>query len=72
MIPRRYEHFVFAVIQSGFTTAFATAMATFHLAKDGSFFRLWLPTWLLSWLTIAPLVVLLAPLIRRVAGRLVR
>ena len=34
-IPRRYSHFVFGFIQSGFTCAIAAAIASFPLVRVG-------------------------------------
>jgi hypothetical protein len=34
-IPRRYSHFLFGLIQSGFTTAIAAAIASAPLIHDG-------------------------------------
>jgi hypothetical protein len=36
-IPRRYRHFLFGLIQSGFTTAIAAAIATTPLIHNGPF-----------------------------------
>ena len=66
-IPRRYSHFVFAVLQSGLTCAIATAIASATMASGAQFLGIWARTWLLSWLAMAPVVVVAAPLIRRLS-----
>jgi len=71
-IPRRFGHFVFAVIQSGLTCAVAAAIASSPFIADGSFVAHWSRAWLLSWLVMLPVVVLAAPAIRRLADLLTR
>ena len=72
MIPQRYAHFVFAIIQSGITTALASAVGTLQMARGDALVLHWLIAWLVSWLTVAPIVLLLAPLIQRLTTRLTR
>jgi hypothetical protein len=71
-IPRRHAHFVFGVIQSGLTSALAAAVASFPFFDDGSFLTHWLRAWLLSWLLMLPVVLLAAPIIRKLAHALTR
>jgi hypothetical protein len=71
-IPRRYAHFMFGVIQSGLTSAIAAAIASANLLSDGTFFRHWLQSWLVAWLLMLPVVVLAAPLIRKMSLSLTR
>jgi hypothetical protein len=69
-IPRRFNHFVFGVIQSGLTRAVATAIARLSFPIEGSAISSWLASWLLSWATMLPIVFLAATLIRKVANLL--
>jgi len=64
-IPARYEHFVFGVLQSGLTCSVAAAIAITPHTLDGAYLALWLKAWLISWLLMLPVVVLAAPVIRR-------
>jgi len=64
-IPRRYGHFVFAVIQSGMTSAMAAAIASMPFLGDSTFMVHWLDSWLIAWAAMAPIVILAAPFIRR-------
>ncbi|TAJ39893.1 MAG: DUF2798 domain-containing protein [Reyranella sp.] len=64
-IPRRYGHFVFAVIQSGMTSAIAAAIASAPFLDDSTFVIHWLGSWLVAWTVMAPIVLLAAPIIRR-------
>lgn len=70
--PRRYAHFVFAVIQSGMTSAIASAVAFFRVATDASLMSDWLTSWLAAWAIMVPIVLLAAPVIRSVANSLTR
>lgn len=64
-IPRRYGHFVFAVIQSGMTSAIAAAIASTPFLDDSTFLIHWLGSWLVAWTAMVPIVLLVAPIIRR-------
>lgn len=61
----RHAHLVFGLVQSCLTTGVASLIASVHWSP----FRLaaghWLATWPLSWLIMAPVVILAAPAIRR-------
>jgi hypothetical protein len=69
-IPRRYSHFIFAVIQSGLTCLIAAGIASLPLVTVGQFLVHWLLSWVISWITMLPVVVLVAPLIRSVSFHL--
>jgi hypothetical protein len=69
-IPRRYSHFIFAVIQSGLTCLIAAGIASLPLVTIGQFFVHWLLSWVISWVMMLPVVVLAAPLIRSVSFHL--
>lgn len=69
-IPRRYGHFVFAVIQSGMTSAIAAAIASAPFLDDSTFLVHWLGSWLVAWTVMAPIVLLAAPIIRRLVHAL--
>lgn len=67
-IPRQYGHFVFGVIQSGLTTAIATAIASLPFLADSTFLFHWPVAWLTAWAAMTPVVLLAAPVIRRLVG----
>ena len=64
-IPRRYSHFLFGLIQSGFTTAIAAAIASAPLIHNGLFVTHWFKSWILAWAIMIPFVLLATPLIRK-------
>jgi hypothetical protein len=66
-LPKRYGHFVFGVIQSFLTSAVATAIA--HSTDAAAvFLGHWARSWLLSWVTLLPIVLLASPFIRRIVA----
>jgi hypothetical protein len=71
-VPRRYSHFVYGVIQSGLTCAIAAGIASLPLLARGTFVQDWLRSWLIAWATMLPIVLLAAPLIRRITQWLTR
>jgi hypothetical protein len=71
-IPRRFSHFVYAVLQSGLTCGIAAAIASFSFLAAGSFASHWLRSWLLAWLIMLPIVLFAAPGIRKLTDILTR
>lgn len=67
-IPRRHGHFVFGVIQSGLTSAVAAAIACAPFLADSTFLQHWLLSWMVAWATMIPIVLLAAPIIRRLVA----
>ena len=65
-LPPRFAPFVYGIIQAAITTAVATAIATHQLASHGmAFVWYWLGCWALSWVSMLPIVIVVAPLIQR-------
>jgi hypothetical protein len=60
-IPRRYAHFLFAIMQSALTSSIAAAIASISLFSEGMFLRHWLHASLLAWLAMLPFVIFFAP-----------
>lgn len=66
-IPRRFVPITYGIIQAGITTGVATAVATLQTAgMDGVAIAAWLWSWGISWITMLPVVVLVAPFIQRI------
>jgi len=72
VIPRRYSHFVFGVIQSGLTCLIAAGIASLPASAPAVFIKHWLLSWLISWTMMLPVVLVAAPAIRAVSLRLTR
>lgn len=71
-IPRRYAHYVFAVLQSGLTTFAATGIASAPSFGQAHFAMQWLSAWLVAWLLMIPLVLVAAPALRHLAAAMTR
>ena len=71
-IPRRYSHFLFAVIQSGLTCLIAAGVASLPLVTISQFVVHWLLSWFASWIVMLPVVILAAPFIRSISVHLTR
>ena len=69
-LPRRYANFIFAIIQSGMTSAIASAIAFFRVATEASLISEWVTSWLAAWATMVPIVLFAAPAIRSIANAL--
>jgi len=66
-IPRRYAHFLFAVMQSALTSSIAAAIASLGSSSGGMFLRHWLHPSFLAWLLMLPVVIFFAPFLNRFA-----
>jgi hypothetical protein len=71
-IPRRFDYFVYGVIQSGLTCAIAAAIASYPFMVGGTFVAHWVRSWLLAWIMMLPIVVFAAPAIRSLTDVLTR
>ena len=67
-IPRRFSHFIFAVIQAGLTCLIAAGVASLPLVTIRQFLAHWLLSWIISWAAMLSVVVLAAPIIRSVSS----
>jgi len=65
-LPHQYAPLVYGIIQAAITTAVATAIATYQLTDFSMrFAEEWLFAWVISFLTMLPVVVFAAPFIQR-------
>jgi uncharacterized protein DUF2798 len=71
-LPRRHGHFVFGVIQSGLTCLVAAGIASYPESSTSRFIEHWMVSWAISWLTMLPVVLLAAPVIRSLVNHLTR
>jgi high-affinity Fe2+/Pb2+ permease len=70
-LPKRYAPFVYGMIQAAITSAVATAIATYPMARlNLQFTFYWLGCWALSLTTMLPVVILVSPLIQRAVAAL--
>jgi hypothetical protein len=71
-IPRRFDYFVYGVIQSGLTCAIAAAIASFPFIATGTLVIHWLRSSFVAWIMMLPIVLFAAPAIRRLTNLLPR
>jgi hypothetical protein len=72
-IPRRLEPIAFAVLVTFIMTFMISGIST-SLAIGPSapnFVRTWFGAWMTSWAFAAPIMTFVAPLVRRILGRIV-
>ena len=72
-MPTRYAPILFGFILSALMSFLVSGIATFRNAGlvDG-FFNIWVNAWLPAWLIAFPVVLVVAPIARRLVGVLVK
>jgi len=72
MFPARFAPALFGLILSGLMSLVVSGISTFRASSPGSdFLSLWMGAWLLAWLIAFPLVLIVAPITRRIVQHLV-
>ncbi len=73
MIPARFEHVAFGFVLSGLMSCIVSGISTLRAAGwiDG-LFSLWMGAWATSWLVAFPVVLIVAPIARRIVQRMLR
>lgn len=73
MISQRYAHVALGFILSGLMSCMVSGISTLRAAGwvDG-LFGLWMTGWVTSWLVAFPVVLVAAPITRRMVERLTR
>jgi hypothetical protein len=71
-IPRRFDYFVYGVIQSGLTCTIAAGIASYPFIATGTFVIHWLQSLFVAWITMLPVVLFAAPAIRGLTQLLTR
>ncbi|HCP80862.1 MAG TPA: DUF2798 domain-containing protein [Octadecabacter sp.] len=73
MIPARYAPILFGFILSGFMSAMVSAIAVYRsLNVDSSFLATWFGAWMSSWIVAFPVVLVVAPVTRRLVAKLTK
>jgi len=73
MIPARFVPIAFGFVLSSLMSLVVSGISTFRTAGPiDHFFGLWIGAWLPSWLIAFPVVLVIAPVTRRIVGRLVK
>ena len=72
MLPVRFAPALFGFILSGLMSLVVSGISTFRTSGPGSeFLSLWMGVWLVAWLIAFPLVLVAAPITRRIVQRFV-
>jgi hypothetical protein len=72
MIPARFAPILFGFLLSGMMSFLVSGLSTFRALGIGSHFaQAWMGNWAVSWLTAFPVVLIVAPITRRLVARLV-
>jgi hypothetical protein len=73
MFPARFAPVMFGFVLSALMSLLVSGVATFRAvgAIDG-FIKLWATAWAPSWLVAFPVVLVVAPIARRIVGSMVR
>lgn len=72
MLPARFAPVLFGLILSGLMSLVVSGISTFRATGlVDHFLALWVSAWLAAWLVAFPLVLLVAPVTRRILQRLV-
>ena len=71
MIPARYASVLFSFILSILMSCLVSGVATYNvIGLVDVFFASWMMAWLESWLVAFPAILVIAPLTRKLVGKL--
>lgn len=72
MFPKKFAPALFGLILSGLMSLLVSGIATYRAAGIApDFIGIWATSWVTAWLVAFPVVLVVAPLTRRVVGALV-
>lgn len=72
-MPARFVPIAFGFILSGLMSLLVSGIAPFrHAGLADGFYSFWMGAWVPSWLIAFPVVLVVAPVARRIVGGLVR
>jgi hypothetical protein len=70
MLPHSFAHPLFALLLSGFMSCIISGLSTLRtLGMVDGVVGLWAMNWLASWAVAFPIVLFIAPLVRRIVAR---
>ena len=71
-VPKRLEQIAFGLLLSGMMSLIVSGISTaLAVGMKASFLLAWLGAWLPSWAIAFPAVLVIAPMVRRILGRIV-
>lgn len=68
-IPRRFGPLVFGAVQALLTTGFASGIAVARTSTPSGFMQNWPLAWATAYLVVLPIVLVMAPILRRFVDR---
>jgi Protein of unknown function (DUF2798) len=69
MIPARFAPVLFGLILSGLMSLIVSGLATYRVVGGSAgFLALWMHAWIMAWLVAFPIVLVAAPLTRRLVA----
>ncbi len=72
MIPARFAPALFGLILSGLMSLVVSGISTYRASgPEAHFLALWMGAWLMAWMVAFPLVLVVAPLTRRIVQSMV-
>jgi hypothetical protein len=73
MIPAKFASILFSFFLSIMMSSIVSGIATYNAVGLGdSFFNFWMMAWLKSWLVAFPAILVIAPLTRKLVGKLTK
>lgn len=73
LIPKKMEPIAFGFLLSGMMSFLVSGIATARaIGLSEAFLANWLSSWLASWVIAFPSVLVVAPFVRKIIGRIVR
>ena len=72
-LPARFEHIAFGLLLSCFMTFFVAGISTVMAvgAQAEGFLWLWFKAWMTTWAIAFPIILFVAPFVRRILHRIV-
>ena len=73
MIPARYAPILFGLILSGLMSCIVSCISTIRVIAPGDgLLTAWMTSWSYSWAVAFPVVLVVAPITRRLVGKMVK
>lgn len=72
-VPRRFESIAFGFLLSGFMSFLVSGLTTaLAIGAGADFPSIWITSWISSWAVAFPSVLIVAPIVRKILGLIVK